>query len=385
MSFCPKCGGQVQEIETFCVSCGKRLPEDLKKRNMPEKPTKKWWFLPVLSIVIASIILFSTYLFTTYQSDRALAYYQEAEEMALIGDYEQAKDLLQQALQYKEKFPSAREVLNFLQVASDVEHNLQKVQQLNENKNFSEAFDAIRQSENELEKYNGDLVDQMTEKTISRKSQTLLNQASYKLNSDPTIEDLKSLVWETKDLSHEQAPELIEQVHQKLVAMTYQEATSLLDNLQFSHALRTIEDTLAVIENSEQLESLKTTINKEKTAFESAQEQRIEQALSIFEEEQELNESHAIELIDIQLKTEDEKWLISGQLKSVATVPIHSILVSYSITDKSDEVILENEVYVYPETLYPDETGKFEFTHFDASTENSRLTAKVDEITWYLE
>ncbi|SHM89046.1 hypothetical protein [Gracilibacillus kekensis] len=385
MSFCPKCGGQVQEMESFCVSCGKRLPEDLKERNLPEKPTKKWWFLPVFSLVIASIILFSIYIFTNYQSNKALEYYEEAEEMALIGDYDQAKELLQQALQYKDKFPSAKEVLSFLQVASEVENNLQNVHQLNEDKNFPEAFDAIRQTENELKKYNGNLVDQMTEKTINIKDQTLLNQATYKLNNDPTIEDLKTLVWETEDLSHEQAPELIDQVQQKLVAMTYQEATNSLDNLQFSHALRIIEDTLMVIENSEQLESLKTTINKEKTAFESAQEQRIEQALSVFEEEQELNESHAIELIDIQLKTEEDKWLISGQLKSVATVPIHSILVSYSIIDENDKIILENDVYVYPETLYPEEVGNFDFTHFDANTENTRLTAKVEEITWYLE
>ncbi|MGP4040467.1 hypothetical protein ACTWP4_11340 [Gracilibacillus sp. D59] len=385
MSFCPNCGGQVQDIETFCVSCGKKLPEDIKKRILPVKPSKKWWFLPALSLIIACSVVGSAYFFTNYQSNKALSYYDEATEMALIGDYDQAKALLEQALEYKENFPAAEEVLAFLNVATEIEQNFDQITKLMEENKFTEAFNIIRQSEDDIQKFTGDLTDQIMEQNIAVKNQILLKQATYKLNNNPTTDELKALIWEIEDITHDQAAKLQQEVQQKLVSMTYQEATALLEDFQFSQAIRVIEDTLKVVESSEQLESLKTTVNKEKTAFESAQEQRIEQALSAFEDEQELNESHAIELIDIQLKEEKGDWIITGQLKSVATVPIHSILVSYSVKDKEDNTVLENDVYVFPETLYPDEVGNFEFTHFDVDTEYERLKPKVEEITWYLE
>ncbi|SFM01401.1 hypothetical protein SAMN04487943_106190 [Gracilibacillus orientalis] len=385
MSFCPNCGGQVQTIETFCVSCGKRLPENINKRKLPIKPSKKWWLLPVISLILASCIIGFAFFATKYQSDQALAYYEEGAEMALIGDYEQSMTLLEHALDYKENFPSANEVIAFLNVAMEVEADFEQVETLNEQNKFEESLKIIRESEADLQKFSGDLTDQMMEQNIATKNQTLLKQATYRLNNEPTTDDLKALIWEIEDITHDQAAELQEEVHQKLISMTYQEATALLEDFQFSQALHVIEDTLKVVESSEQLESLKTTVNKEKTAFESAQEQRIEQALSAFEEEQELNESHAIELIDIQLQEEKDNWIITGQLKSVATVPIHSILVSYSIQDKEEDSILENDVYVFPETLYPDEVGNFEFTHFDVDADYERITPKVEEITWYLE
>src|SRR5699024_6734548 len=169
----------------------------------------------------------------------------------------------------------------------------------------------------------------------------LLREATYKLNNEPSLTTLKSLIWEIEDISHEQAPEVKEAIYQKLVSQTYDIATDLLDDLQFTQALKLIDDTLSVIESSEQLESLKATINKEKTSFESAQEQRFEQALSVFEEEQELNENNAIELIDIHLQENETNWVITGELKSKGTVPIHSILVKYSIIDANNKQLIE--------------------------------------------
>ncbi|GAE91828.1 hypothetical protein JCM21714_787 [Gracilibacillus boraciitolerans JCM 21714] len=385
MSFCPNCGGQVQESETFCVYCGKRLPADLNERTVPKKPTTKWWLLPTLSLVIASIIIISIPIFTNYQSNQAKSLYQDAKDMALIGDYSQAHHILQQAIDYKKQFPAAIEVISFLNIATNVESDLQNVEKLNKQKKFEKAFDIIQQAERDIQNYNGDLVDQLIINILATKNQTILEQSSYKFNNDPTVEDLKNLFWEMEEISDEKAIVLKEQIQEKLIAMTYQKATTLLDDLQFSRAMRVIDDTLYVIENSEQLESLKATVNKEKTAFETVQEQRIEQALSVFEKEQEVNESNAIEQIDIKLTEDKDKWVINGTLKSVATVPIHSILVSYSISDKHDQIVLENEIYVYPETLYPDEFGNFEFTHFDIPADHVGLTAKIEEITWYLE
>ncbi|UOQ48025.1 zinc ribbon domain-containing protein [Gracilibacillus caseinilyticus] len=385
MSFCPNCGSQVQEMETFCVSCGKRLPEDILKRKRPVKPSKKWWFLPVLSILIACLIIGSVYVFQRYQTNKALSYFNEAEEMAQIGDYKQALTLIDFALEYKERFPAAEQVGAFLKVAIQTEDQFKQVKTTLDEHHFQQSFDILQQSEESLQHFNGDLVDQLMEQNMLLKNQTMLAQATYQLSNDPSRDDLKTLLWEIQDISEDQAADVKSQITEKLVSMTYKKATALLNDLQFSKALLVIDDTMKVIESSEQLESLKTTINKEKTAFESAQEERIEQAITAFEEEQELNESHAIELKDIQLQKDKDTWKVTGELKSVATVPIHSILVKYTVYDEEENALVDNEVYVFPETLYPNEVGKFEFTHYDMESEAKQLTPKMEEITWYLD
>lgn len=73
---------------------------------------------------------------------------------------------------------------------------------------------------------------------------------------------------------------------------------------------------------------------------------------------------------------------MTGKVKSGATIPVNSILVEYSL-EANGEALLTNEVYVYPDTLYPDETGEFEFTHYDIDRKKKDISINVDRIKWY--
>ena len=57
--------------------------------------------------------------------------------------------------------------------------------------------------------------------------------------------------------------------------------------------------------------------------------------------------------------------------------------VNYAIAMKKGDEFLKNDVFVYPDTLYPNETGKFEFTHYDIQEASNRYQANVKKITWY--
>src|SRR5699024_11914754 len=114
---------------------------------------------------------------------------------------------------------------------------------------------------------------------------------------------------------------------------------------------------------SEKLQSLKTTIEKEKTAFETAQEERIEQAINMAAEENEVNQSDAVELNSVKLKKDGkDKLIVKGKVDSIATIPIHSVVIEYTLTSDKDDETLSNKVFIYPDKLYPNETGKFEYT-----------------------
>ena len=144
-----------------------------------------------------------------------------------------------------------------------------------------------------------------------------------------------------------------------------------------------VEDGLKYASESEKLQSLRTTIDKEKTAFEIAEKQRIEKAVHMAEEDRELNELDAINLENVNLERDDQgRLVVMGEVKSVATIPVHSILVEYSLHYKDSE-LENNKIFVYPDKLYPGETGKFEFTHYDINQEMEKIKINVNKIKWY--
>ncbi|WP_240468581.1 hypothetical protein [Gracilibacillus sp. YIM 98692] len=367
------------------MSCGHKLPVDIHERQFSNKKKQKWWILPLAALLFSIIIISSTQYYYNQKSKEALSLYHEAKEMALVGDYEQAKQLINAALRHKTNFPEAATASEFLDKTFHINEALGEVEKFNEEQAFTKSFDKINQVEDEIQNYNGPLIEQLQDQVTALKNETSIQQISYQLNNNPKPDELKGLIWEIEDISHERANEISNQIRDKLVSYVYQEAKQLLDDHQFSSAQTVVEDGLSYVEDSEPLQNLKTTIQKEKVAFETAQEKRIEQALSTAEKEREVNQSDAIELKDTNIEKNNDQIIVSGKLKSVATVPVHSVLISYTIITDEEEAILSNEVYAIPETLYPEESGDFEFTHFDIEEDYDRLTIKVDEVTWYLD
>src|SRR5699024_5797123 len=142
------------------------------------------------------------------------------------------------------------------------------------------------------------------------------------LNSEPNIDDLKSLLWETEAINNDESMEIAESIRTKIVDFIFSKASEQLNNNQFSDAQILVEDGLKYVADSEKLLSLKTTIDKEKTAFETAQQERIEQAINMAAEEHEVNQSDAVKLNSVKLKKDDqEKLVVKGEVNSIATIP----------------------------------------------------------------
>ncbi|ENH97198.1 hypothetical protein J416_07152 [Gracilibacillus halophilus YIM-C55.5] len=384
MYYCPYCGNQVEQTENFCVTCGESLPENLENRAYVEKRSWKKLILPMTLILIGIISVLSAHFFLSYQEQKALAKFKQAEEMALIGDYEQAKQLTDQALNKKKNFPVAQQVSQFLEKAITYQEEIANINALNEQKQYNESLSIIHQIESKLESYTGQLVEQLQQELQVKEDETLIQQLTTKLDDEPTTDTLKAILYQLESINNKQTENLKQKTEEKLISMTTKKATNLLEENQFSQALTVVEDSLTILGESEQLKNLETTINKEKVAFETAREQRIEQALTKFEEEKEVNQNDAVELLNLDIKQDKNDLKVTGELKSVASVPIHSILVQYTIKDGGDNELLQHEVYVYPETLYPNEVGQIEFTHSNVAEEDKTYEIATDEITWFL-
>ncbi|SFB35289.1 hypothetical protein SAMN04488072_11830 [Lentibacillus halodurans] len=383
MHHCPYCGTKVRDHESYCIKCGKKLPEDMYERLENRKTFNKYWYIPISIFTLIVITTGIYYVFLQHQTTETKELYKMAEESAVEEQYQEASKHLESALELNQSFSQADMALGFVQTALDTEKNINQAAQLLEKQEFHDALSIINEAENNLTNYNGDAVTPLINKLTAKRNTIKLEQLKYKLEQEPGINELKTLLWEGEAIQADEAADIAASIRTRIVDYTFSQASEQLNENQFSDALLLVEDGLKYVPDSEKLQSLKTTIDKEKTAFETAQRQRIEQAISSAEEERELNENDAIELVSADVETDEQgKVVIKGKVKSVATIPINSILVQYDLSIH-DEVFLSNEIYVYPETLYPNDVGEFEFTHFDIDENEEDISLKVDKIRWY--
>ncbi|WP_156290497.1 zinc-ribbon domain-containing protein [Oceanobacillus salinisoli] len=383
MHYCPYCGTAVREDEYYCVQCGKKLPSDIDARFKKKKQINKYWLLPLAATVIIIALIGLSQLILQNKTAQAKELYTEGEQELLDGNYDQAIQSLEKALEHKKGFKQASITLDYIYQAMDTEKTVQHAEELAGNKQFQDALSLLNQVENELNHYNGQAVNQLIDDIKSKHDSIKIEQLYDELDQEPNIDELKILLWDAESIGKD-AEEITDTIRNEIIDYSFSKASELISEKQFTEAYLFVEDALKYAPDSEKLNSLKTTIDKERTTFETAQQQRIEQAMNIAQADQELNETNAIELTSSGIEIDNNgNLVVKGEVESVATIPIHSILVEYSLLGDNEKEILSNEVFVYPDTLYPDESGKFEFTHYDLNVKKEQMKLKVDKITWY--
>ncbi len=385
MSFCPQCGIKTLENEKYCVSCGTELPHNIEEREKAERSFNKWWLVPISTLMFFMIVSIVLHFYLTHMDDKALHAYEEGVNYALNGEYEQAQEKFNETLKYRGNFSGAISSLEFLSLIEEINQNLDATNNLIENHSYQQALRLINESENKLSQYDGELVNRLLSRIHDKRNDILISQVEYQLSETPSLEELKMYLWRVESINTDKAQTLAETMREQIVNYSFNSANDELNSNQFSMALSIVNDGLKYVPNSERLESLKTTIEKQKVAFETEQHQRTQQALTLYELEQETNETNAIELINIDIEKDDKGVTVLGEVKSVATVPIYSVSIEYTLYDQEDELILENETFLYPETLYPEESGKFEYLHSNLDDDIESLDIHIEKISWYLE
>ncbi|WP_330948450.1 zinc-ribbon domain-containing protein [Virgibacillus sp. MG-45] len=382
MLFCPYCGSTIKEDETYCVSCGSPLPEDINNRTKAKKRFNKKWLLPISASILLIFSISIFFFVLQAKTSQAKEYYEQGENRLSDGDFSKAKQLFDKALQQKANFSEAEVASIYIDKVFTVQSAIENAHSESERDNFQEALSLVNEAEKTLKNYSGTAVSSIVNELSKNRDAIKLAQIKSMLNNETDINKLKLIIWEVEAIRSPEAVKITTDIREQIIDYTFSMASEQLNKKQFRDAQLIVEDGIKYASASEKLQSLKTTIEKEKVAFETTQQQRIEQAMTTAEQERKLNEKDAIKLVSVKVESDDQnKLVVNGNVKSVATVPINSIKIDYSIT-KNGTPFITNEVYVFPDTLYPGDNGKFEFTHYDTkSTENVKI--KVDKITWY--
>ncbi|SDJ75921.1 zinc ribbon domain-containing protein [Sediminibacillus albus] len=386
MLHCPYCGSKTKEDELFCIQCGKKLPEDRYERIPQSKYNSRVWYLPAIAFTVSLIAIGFYYFHLEHQTDQAKEAFKEGEESALEGEFNEALVQFSNALSENANFPAAQENKEFMQVALRSKLDLKQAQDYASENKYQKSLEKINEAEDNLKIYNGEAVDLIISEVVAQRKEIQLSQLKEEMEEDPAIEKLKTLLWQAEGINSRESDTIAKAIRKQIISYIFSTANEQLAQKQFSNARDIVEEGLNYVPESDKLLSLQTTIEKEKTAFETEQQQRIEQAVTAAEKEKTQNENDAVEMLKAKLSQDDqENIVIIGRLKSIATVPINSISVEYSVLNGEGRELFSNEVYVYPDTLYPGEEGKFEFTHYDTKASTDSSSIKIEKIKWLLE
>lgn len=377
--FCPNCGSNIHEDEHYCVSCGHVLPEDLTDRQKKKRKFNKQWYIPLGLVVLFSLSFFMYTLLLENKASQAKELYEQGEEYLLEKDEAKAKKLFNQALDYKSHFTQASIAINYIDQAEIVHSIIEDTSHELDKENYQQALALIDEADKLIQNYTGPAVNELINTLTTHRNNIKISQLKDLLTNDPSIDDLKILLWEADAIKTDEAEEITKNIGNRIVDYTFVTASEQLNNNQFKSAKTIVEDGLRYAPDSEKLKSLQKSIEKEKVAFETAIEERLEQALNT-----EYNDTDEVKLshIDIE-KNKQNQIVIKGEVESIATVPITSVKVDYSLKDKEGVELVNNEVFVFPERLEPNELGRFEFTHFDMDKEVKDISVEVNKITWY--
>ncbi|MUV36297.1 hypothetical protein JNUCC1_00098 [Lentibacillus sp. JNUCC-1] len=383
MGHCPFCGTPVKDEESYCINCGKPLPDDMSTRL--NKPLlNKFWYVPVGVLLLMSIIIGTSYLILSHKTTTAEELYNKGSVQLEKAHYAQAKDLFNDAVAYHPNFSQAKTGFSFAKTAERTEQDLEKAQKAAQEHDFQKALTLVSKAENNLKNYSGDAVVRLIDRLSEQRDAVKTIQLKEDLNKESSISDLKMLLWDAEAIATEEATQMANTIRERIVDYTHAKASEQINNNHFKDARIIVEDGLKYAPESEKLLSLETTIENEQEAFETMQQERIEQAINTANEEQEINENDAIELVKVTAKDDEQgNLLVTGEVKSVATIPINTILIEYSLSSGDGDPFATHHAYVFPDKLYPGEIGQFEFTHYDIKDKGENVQVQVDTIKWY--
>ncbi|WP_257347550.1 zinc ribbon domain-containing protein [Pseudalkalibacillus decolorationis] len=379
--YCSNCGNQLHEEDNYCQSCGAKRTSTAENKPLH---IRKWhWIVPLLTLIIVVSSLGVYALSEFVQTNSAQEAFQKGENLALEGDYQKAKKSFERALEQRANFKSATMNLKLIQAATATDEHLHKAEKLQKDHKYEKAMDEIQAAETILSGYTGKFITQLEKEIKESRVEANVAQLRFEMKGKSTIEELEPILVKAEKLNIPEAKQIANKIRVQIADYAYTAASDLLKEKQFSAALASVTKGLSYEPENKKLTNLMATIKSEQKAFEHAEQKRIEQALLAASKEKEHNLNSAIEVTSIKT-TLDEfgDVVVSGKVKSNATVPVSSIMISYTLTKKNGTTFNENEVYVYPDVLYPDETGSFEYTHYLV---NEELNVKFNKATWYLQ
>lgn len=355
------------------------------KEDKKQKPKGRFlaWFIPIFVLLAVGVGVTGFYFHEVSKNDLVLALKTEAEAKAFDRNYEEAITLIQEAIALRPQYSVLTEMLNEVHAVIDFSDDLNQLNELLDTQQYQAAQAELLALNGTLAEQTGPLFHSFAPELEAIDMTITVGMIKEELDDLHTITQLHDKLQMIESLPAAEGEEVKKQILTKIVKLTMDDAIIKLDDKQFYEALMIVEHGLEYVPNDDKLLSLKERIEQEKFAFEQAEQERIEQALEAAAREDLKNRTEAVEVTFFEYSINDFGDLyIYGDVKNVATRPISSITIYYSVYDVNGFYIDSGTAYVYPYLLAPGGEGMFDDVFYFVYED---VTVEIDNITWYVE
>ncbi|QHT46245.1 hypothetical protein M662_06970 [Bacillus sp. SB49] len=389
MKECPQCKQEMTENSRYCSHCGAALNQDGESPliNNSNKNKKRSWLpvvTPAVVLVVIGVALYFVYEQEKHVNEEVAAWKKKAENVALDGEYRQAETLLSKAIDQRPGNESLKAELKEVQVAVGLDKKLTEAEKQIEKEDLAKAKKRLSAIQEKIQQNQSRVILTLVPRLNELNSTITLQEVNKELAKLSSVDELAAKLNTLSDLNLEETAKVREKIFEKIVNRSTKEAEAAMKEKQYTEAIALIDQGLQYVSNDDQLIQLKERIQKEKEAFEQAEQQRLEQAMQQAAEDELVNQTEALKVLSFDI-TKDEfgDYKVKGQLESVATQIISTVTVKYDILDKDGKVVRSESAKVYPTYINPGTKGSFEKVYYEL--EEGEYSVNMTEMEWMVE
>ncbi|MGN7385427.1 FxLYD domain-containing protein [Sporosarcina sp. SAFN-015] len=406
--YCNQCGEKNANDSKYCSSCGKQmqlaeeekidvpsqhetaLPVNEKegvvmKRNNDKSAKVNWlpYIFPIATLALVATGLLFYYLHEKSINEDVIGMMAEAEKVAISKDYEKASSLLRKAKKLRPQYSALHDDLSLIERAMKYEEQADKINNSIKKADFVKASTLLITLKEDLNKEDSTLFDHHKTKTEQQTVHITVGTIKKELNELTTIDQLGGKLSVLSTLPEKEASSVKNEIVNKIMQISSDKVEKHLAENQFSDAISTVDNGLQFAANHEKLLALKNRIVDSKTAFEKAEQEKIEKAMEVAALEDLENRTKAVYVDDFSVEIDEYGDLyISGNVQNIATRSLYNVTVEYSIYDEYNTYLRSGSTTVYPYYLNPGKWGFFEYTYYGVYQD---VYVEIDNITWYLD
>ncbi|TYS67570.1 zinc-ribbon domain-containing protein [Sutcliffiella horikoshii] len=391
--FCHKCGRKVTSDANFCFNCGANLKDEVEQNEEQwlegrgKNKKKRFTYMPFLPPIISLVLIAGTigWYYNHEQSVNAevLAIKKEAEDLAVQGEYDKAKEELAGAMALRPSYHVLRNNLEVVKIAEEVNGELEEVKEQIKTKKFEDAEKNLTRLREKITRLDGPLIQPLKEDVSEKDVMIKVGKINNELDQLKTVDDLSRKLAVISSIPSEEGKAVKEQILNRIVQITVEDAEEKIEQKQFTNAMTLADRGLQYAVNDKRLLSLKEKIEQSRQEFEQAEFDRIEKAMEAAAKEDLKNKNAALEIVNFKAEEDEVGGMtVTGEVKNIVSATVSSITVYYNILSKDKTVLDTGFTTVYPFKLEPGKKGKFEDYYYGVFED---VTVEIENITWVVE
>lgn len=378
--YCKNCGYKIEDNLHICPYCGALVDNIYKEAKTLNK---RYWLIPFSFAVMVAIAVTFYFFYEIGVNKKVEEIRTKAEDMALQGNFDTALNFAKKGLALRPNHKVLQQDLALINFGKTVYEKLETAKKYADDKKFDLALESISAVDKDLEGRSGEYFDMLSNLSKKYKTQVEIKQLYDDAKNKNTIDELADALSRLSYIDSPDAKNIDKLIRQKIANIAYSNANELLKDKQFNEALKVIEKAMQYDSSNAKLISFKKTIVDQKTAFENAEAQRMQQAMISAAKEDAMNRTNAVSVLNVKNYINGYgDFVIEGEIKNVATKPIYEVEIYYAIYDANGNTIGDGNTYVYPVYLSPLQKGSFSNIHYGLSNADH---IKITGINWYID